>query len=68
MKQAYQITSLSVRLCVPPPLITFEPLGIFAWNLGGNAIQGNLDVIILKLLSFKVVWSAFLNSDDNSCI
>jgi hypothetical protein len=41
--------SVSVRLSVCPPLITFEPLGNFheIWY-EGNAIQGDLDAVIFN--------------------
>jgi hypothetical protein len=39
--EAYEITRLSVCpsvcMCVPPPLITFEPVGRFLWNSVGRS-------------------------------
>jgi hypothetical protein len=59
-KWAYQITSLCVCVCVcvcaggcvcvcvGPPLITFEPIGGFSWNLvAPTAIQGNFEFTFL---------------------
>jgi hypothetical protein len=53
VEKAYEIASLSVRLC--PPLLTFKPISTFHdIQQGGRATEGDLDAIIFNVVSSNI--------------